>query len=790
MKNFLLILALILALLLMIFLLKSKPAPTYTAEPMAEEIITAPGFVLQKGTKLRFTLPQAKAHLQLLSNANLSLDSKNGQNNIAAYTIKYRILDASEKIITENNYTQMAIFPQVFEQNGEAIYNIFYKGEKFLPSNTDEINLNLSSMPAAKYLEVELSDHPDIIADVTLRMTHNIYNENNSPNKNWNTLSDRTKEKITHPHLFGYESLSHNEITNLIQRESTSIGPDGGNYNKRMLYYRDTSKEQPQPVLNTIFANKDLHADIPVLSSGILHLTFMPENPKAHNEIKLLIHNYREQTTTTYITKAEKYGSVFDWSGQVTSGMIEVIPEHNIVINANFTDTSGTYDITPVKLNTQSFPIGKDGLSYPINHAASEPTPIRTTLWGTGEAKNFVVSYSFFDKDNQLIKDGEIKWQGLPDYYNTVVNKGNINLLTPMDYYFLSPPNAAKLTLKSSDYILATAYNRPFAKPFMHFNPSLKDRLSNTDFAAMPNWFVLKPENVNQLVMGGDELQIAIQQPLQIINENDDENWLRHEATPPYIGHDLLEQYQLKSTYVTPPTLSAIYSPVEANVAIPMTAPQDNNPISMLFLQKENKPFEYNISQDGAAPVSGTAAGLNGEIELPQNLSSKYNITIKSPANVEWFISGIAPKYGAMSRRMAYYLPAKHPLEFIYNKQFDNDILLGNFYSQSTTQTPSKIIVKITGLSAQSIEPSPDFNPDEHIIIVTPDSTDHPVRIMGVTENSSLAGKKAFAINIGATTPNGQYKISVSLLDGSGGYLNLHSTIPAANVKGSVVIQH
>lgn len=775
------------------------------------ESTTSVVYVLDENKWTEFPLPTGTNAVKIVTNADLQADMDIKHTDSFRYAITYQLIHKNGRVIQENEYHFIATLEKYINHRfSKPITAAFYVDPSLIPTDAKVAVLNFQGMPNVSSLRVRAKSKDPSLKKIVFRIS---VKENVAESKLgylWLRMDPDQKTILAKGNIYSQELLFENEIRNLLTTHSKPLGPSGipkKDYVSRTMYVfkEPIGNEFPPPILPSgVFIDEIVHGVIPLPEGNnsvrlILTSAGLGKDPAIESNIN--IRWIGRSTQERFIYPLVWKGKEISWDHDFRGGMIEITAAGHLIARAYLVGKK-TVDITPLPLYVRTYVSNQNSpIQYKINHIDNQPTLFRINLsFLMSSQKNGTkipqAHYSLLDKTNAVLKTGVLQFDSLgaeaPSNYDRVTNDlFEKRVSNSAAYYFSFPQEVAAIKFSSDQPILLDAYNRPHDL-VREIKVPEDSYLDNPAQLRQPAWYALKPVDYEMLLLTNRTVLLTKQyKPTEDIPDllkgnymwedyHPTGNWFGRNLLTPIENLSLLREDALPSVYQTIVTNKDTMIHFHGVDGLNVIAP------NIIYTRQETSIRPLHVYVDGILYYRGVLTGTSGEIRIPALNVGPHHLKIESDANATFYINygSFAPN-GVLKR-----LVNKLDKELVFDYEKNNtmeEVLSIRYYVPDATTTRSLIAVHVDGSPQQNIGPlrSLSFLNRQFDIRPNPDGA---IFVLGAGGQKVDRGE-FFAIPLGEDIPPGKYRVHVSLVKGSPGYVSLSRLMPGTFEERKIHIE-
>ncbi len=597
----------------------------------------------------------------------------------------------------------------------------------------------------------------------------------------------------------------------------------------------DSSSIQPSSQLQV---NKNKHLTFPIHIAGEVQFTFRPLHPSGAGKILTIILHPVDASAPIIMQKVIQQTTA-TWQGFVPQGLLELKAEP--ILDIEIETMPDELSENHKHHLTRNFIVDANTpLTYPIEHWRDQGTPIKIELRailnqpGLITKKDTRVEASWRQLDEQVFNPSEQQVKAkhaLPlDYqvsrYEHLASAKDAepdaaaenNISESSASYFLAPKSINHLTITSTSPVIIKVSSRPLELPLLRKVPS-HNRGWFDDESYLPAWYTLRPLQYNTLINQGNSIKLRTQhRPLVdryadlieelvgekivpnqaqanhnqiLIPESQEEKIINSSPTRRYLG---LSSSIINSSKLTNKGSNQGSSEAERLYFSNTRHSRSLSP-SLVYKGDHLAPRKVEFILDNKPIHSQWINGHLGKITLPKitkglrtlKINSNYTNNSKSE---HWYVNQVDYVKGAnyLLLKEGYSFNPKTPLTYNIEKTSSETLLNFTFYQERLNHSPVETLIEVKLLKTakqQAVDTTRVSTsmtiPIRHWHLESKQDFDKQGFILN-RGNRKTDGGSHFVYSLADDLPMGEYKIQVSLKEGSGGYLNVSRLVPKPGV--------
>jgi len=769
------------------------------------------GSVLRAGgPAVEYVPPPSANAVRILSNANMQ--------DIAAARREFKrdptrrwqyTLEVEETLADGTRRRAMHQFrrdlTEVVLPDGKAGSGSFYL-ERDAPAPLVAAPLRLDFAGAARPIRVTvrlLAAEPGI-ADVLLRVATPEPLAQRSAEVMWRRLSDDQRRRLASGNLYPPDLLAEQERANLLASRWRPLGPSG-QVTARDIYVLDIDDRgavvhPPKAAFQKAGPGRMTVVQLPEAGARVrieleaLDVDGQPE--PASVRVRWAGHSAFLRSQASYPWQ----GSEFAREDRYGGGWLEIGSDRDAAVRVRQLDAGEPVDITPPVRFLRAWAVDANApVELLVSHAGSAATPLRLVLrriGAQGTAPNASpVQVSLLGADGEVLRQLSLPMQppkrkplAWSQYDGLWPEVPGALVTDPVDAFLRLPPGVSRVRIAASEPLLVNGYSRPadLARAVRTPEDSAVPEAATT---AIPAWFNLQPDDAEARTLNGLSRLLTIQQRLP--DERPDllagvYQWESFTPRNDAAGRVFLAPREegvpdriegLGGTFrPVPPSGQALFLADPGRVSVP---------VRLAWASDSARTFDYAVTVDGSAWVSGAASGHAGEVALPALTPGPHRLAIQADAGVRWFASHT--KDGTpWVKRLAFRFDK--PLQFEMDRTVDDEEFLSvRVFRPAGIKGRLRVRVAVDGpASPERVGPFPGWLFNQRI---------HDVRPSGqmALPVAETAGEKAdagqpFYIPIPEGAPRGRYRLTLSP-EGGASWVSASRITAGALPKPTLIIE-
>lgn len=736
---------------------------------LPEEIRTTTVYWLSQQDWVRYSIQGRPDLFRILSHAQLQSEQYKPDDEVR-FGIRYRILDAEEKVLKDKNYffrTQV-LSPRELP-DGRTFPARFYAEPEYTASADQALFIDLRAQPAAAMIEIKTIELPPGGKRIGIRASQRQAIDDEAAALKWQRLREKSRAELVEAHVYPHHLVTRFEILNLLSRSWLPLGPtgiEGDSFLSDNLYLLD--------------AEAPLAPDINITPSG---LQASPENwvtlpipgsekqayqleltPLTDNAVPVTIglsHQANTDLAVTHDTARSSQGGGVTWSAELAPGLLQIIPDQPVSVR--LLDPKTGDDITPPRRYLSAFKATPEQpVSYRLNPDTGSPQPLRLDFramdhpdLGRTDLPGSVV-IQFHDTQERLLEEFQSSVSPPFGPYQRFASEFESLLSESQSLYVQAPETAGSVTIKSASPILTTLYSRVANLPLQRVLPDQRRPWEDYE-NRLSSWFINQPINAGDLVRQKRRASIVwFFQPIELDPslEQGTYEWETLEVQSPSPQRRVLFPHQMSSPVreTALPGLYQLIGKMPAKISLQASVPGTSLRPHLVFSRSVSSPATVRVFRDGKLWLERGIAGKRGRFALPPVKAGQYRIRVESDG--DWFISH-SPSGQNYLQRLAYRLDEKG-LSFDVNKQTLTEVVSVQLFAQP--QKESYVVqVAVSGPQRkQGLQNDYTLNQREYIL------TGHPGTTLDITgDGRNWSEPYDLVVPLGEDMPNGTYTITL-----------------------------
>ena len=734
-----------------------------------------------------FRIPSGAMRIKLLSRANLNGGMQSLADQEFPYQIEYRVEKLTGATFAEGIFALTAKVTPMVDTTGSPQLAVFFGGSSLIPASAKISSLDLDT---GELLILKLRARSDDARIADISVTTFLHQP--VPERKMAYLWDRTspvyQERIGKLRIHALVDLTMDEKRAILQNRWIPFGAqgvEGFDYHERMMYLRDdllpAKRQFVEPLgFGEILCGPNRRAIVGVPQpGGFVRLEFRRKEEGAATRalVRFFGETMVERSTQEHLLDA----SLTNYSATIAGGMLEIESPVDVAVRPFWTPAGQGEQLLqgePSVVRTWrtnanepvAFSLGGDRSRTDFFRVSVRPVAVAGTT----------LSYEFLDGRGAVILKGEREIQPVPSLYDVLLTPDTEEPVNdPVELMFELPPGVTAIRFQSAADSLLNAYTRPS-------NLTHRTRVPQDYVRALPDpdrlpiWFAMLPDGSDDLIRSSRSFLIHT----QTRPPEDDANILagkyQWEDFQPAEG--ALGQYLLSDRDADSPgrdeALPALFMPL--SVGQEQALALDNPPgltlpsRRLVFVRERNEPVSLKIFVDGAAFFERDLVTDRGELLLPPIAPESRTIRIECAApDLKCFLNYVAREKATKLKRLAQRVSPGTSLLFQCEKLTNGDELLtGMFFAPPGTKEEAEIHVALRpGTSGGFLPLAETFTLRLRTYRVKPEATLNTPLLGG--RIPAVDGGRRFFIPLGSDMKAGVYQVSISLHDGTDGYMTL-----------------
>ncbi len=771
-------------------------------------------YILNKDKWLSYTLQQDDELVRVMSNAVLDLKYKIKEDEKFLYSIKYEVISTDGKVIRSGSFYHRGAQKVYLDEETSQQYvstGVYPREENPLDSRIHLINLR--GLKNIGIIRFKSGEYNFPVKKIVLRAYEKKNISERKLEYSWQRMSEERRQKLAKASVYDASIMSAKEQQNLLKNQWAPLGPlglDGDDYRIQKLY---VVREVENDVVVNVAAVPSTGLVIYPGRYGVITL------PVDFRQVKIswsLFDTSSVQQASDKIriewwghpaTRYKQWHSLIS-DGEIKlnakSGILRISSEQPVVVRAWATTMkskpeSDTFEITPAPAYLRLFSADSDSLIYKVNHISGYKTPFRFDLRAIGENVMPNIEYRLVDKNNRVIKKGQLNIAYELSTYDTVVSEPQSGLTDPLKVYFNLPRRVARVEFDAPTGVWISAYSRPKNLAHNQVSPATYADIKSTTESSKrssPVWFGVRPENWKDSMRKGRSQLITVQRRAPQVDQEllagkykwdqffPENNWKGRYVLNAVDDNINVRDESLGSYYVkiTPSEKTGLEFFSRAGLS--------NLRPSLIFVQEQKRKIKIRVWIDDRLLLEEKVYSKKGELLLPHISAGKYTLRVESEFNgrtgegevnkVNYYINNAKPRNKgvkpAVFIKRTLIEVSDATLNFNVQKEKSNELLALRIYTITPMSKPVTLKLKVNGLESRLLGPFDDWTITRRQYELNPVSDDTGYFNFPVTLNADnrLAEGKLFFIPLNSDMAiNKEYKISVKLQQGNIAYMML-----------------
>jgi hypothetical protein len=814
--------------------LGKRPAP-YNLH----DTVRSTAYVISGRRWLEFELPANATALRILTNAAVT-DTRLAAPNSAQlrpgwrYRIAYELIRRDTATVTREYHLRSSIRQDAADDLNDPVegddHITWFASSDRSPTQTRTIQLPLGHFKSKPHsLRLRLAQADAEIQQVVVRVYMKYERWNYADAYTWSRLSVEQRARLARASVYPPDLLGVAERRNLLQWNWAAVPPrgtPGADYQRLQIYQREAPRLRRQshsPPEGSLTCEPLTPLTVAVPSvPGLVSLVFSPAgqvDKSTSAQVEVLLHQAPLGSVTRHESRVGAQAATVQLETDKGS-LLEIVSDQLVYCVAHWRPRPGRdgprdgVPDTPLPLTgtaevIQAYVIDDQAaLQYTIAHVGTMATPLHVALrcvieypFGqepavpVGQVEPRTVNYELLDRNDRVIKSGQLATNGAPARYDRARVGSAPRLVTePTVAYFAVPAHVARMRFTSTaNDVCVIAFTQPPDVARVFELPVDPLRLEQSP---RRSWFLLRPDNhenlldqnryatittqarppaANELLLSGDYTwedfrPVGLGLGRFILTKRDDTLPLRAESLPNVycevpVNQDCSIQWQCDSQTraaagESPWSLSGDSAPTARRL---LYVGDDSIAAPIRVMAADRTWFEF------------TPRARRGEVELPvlAGAAPRQQIRIETRAPVRCFLRGATSADGPLFVKRFAYDAGLAPLTFHVLKESaePQTLILRPFFAVDDSQdaaagmasdpTARRRTVKATIDNLESRGPGPwrSWTIARRRFDITPSYQDPAVAL----DASSLRLDQGVpcAIVLGEDLPPGRYQITV-----------------------------
>jgi len=770
----LLILLLLLGMAWLLAPVKDWVESVWFSEPRAtgdlpEATRSATVFWLQNGEWTRFNLPTGTRMVRLLAHVQLP-QAEYEETYSPPFAIRYQLIGEQNKILEDHVYHFETALPGFSTlSDGGTFARRFYADTTRQATLDQYLFLNIANISGVKAIRMTPTELPATDSRIGVRMAKL---ETINPERAahiWQRMNEAQKADRFKGLIYPHYLASGAEILNRTSERWDPLGPagiEGETFETDLLYLLDAPPDKPdapesqRPPGLYADANHAITLPLPEPSAALYRLELLPLNLSDDSPAVRATLTYQDNDTLgqrTISFDQEDIPAV--WQQELQPGLLKIQPNQPVV--ARLFRVGADIELTPDRMLIPTFQATSfTTLEYRLNPASAQAQPLRLDVRSfdvTTDSRVSSLTATFQNQSGEILERKSMDVMHTPASLQRLAADPTLPALSePQRIYLSGPASASRLIVETDGSALITLYARPQDKPISRVLPDQLRPWQNSD-ERVPNWYLAKPEGVDQLIRqkrrylvewfydlieldeevaaGNFEWEaLKTRQPRpqrQLLYAIDENAPLREEARSSTFG--LLPRSGMKIALDS--TISGVaFSP------------------DVIYARPNGTPTRVAFSKDGQPWYERGIAGTTGQFSLPTLSKGEYRIS--TAAEGRWYIN-FNEKRGTHRRRLAYDLPVGG-LRFEVEKSTAEEVVTLQFFAHPSL-ADTRVKVRILGPVDRS-RSTEEYTFLNREYTLKPQEND--TLAIG-TRQTRWSQPLRVGVPLGADLPPGRYTISV-----------------------------
>ena len=768
------------------------------SQTLSDSVSSSLVYPIKTGQWLTFNIPENTQQLRIISNAHIVKPDSLAVDDNWKYILRYQLLDSNGKIIMDDLYHHRSRLTSYHDQQAGMFFGNFYSGHQLTPLDGRLMMLAMAAIKQTTAVRISLVRQNHEVEETAIRLYVPAQESEHSLASRWLRMSSKRRDMLAKHSVYPATLLSATEKSNLLKHQWQAVGPtgvEGKNYVSRTLYILK-EMEQEERAEAIIAAGLQLDAQhLGVIAipeqGGNLTLKLKQLNGSPINKPTALQLNWfgpgREQRWQQQVQWIPgKSGLNYHLQG----GLLQLKTFDSLIAHAFLsTDNQQNFEITPKPLMITGY-LASQGVDYQVLHVQDQPSSMRIDIRRIYQqhiiASQAEIEYQLFNEQQQLVNGGTLPVNSFISSYDRLTGKQNdLNISDPVSYY-LKIPNAVtqiKLVSKDSD-LLVNAYNQPYQfRKSRRVPESSYVSLDKKDW--FPAWFRLRPDNEQALLKQHLVSKINVQyrppeDDLALLAKQ--YMWEDYRPLEPTEARFILTA--LPATAYRDQALARVYCTFDANQLhqIKLKAYAKLSPLSaeLMYIRPHKNAFNVSVFVDKKLILDMPAIGQQGAFKLPKLAQGIHQIKVLTKDSGQWFLNHVsACSSPAYLKRRVFKLKNRQLTFLFKNDQSKERVFSGRYYTAPGISTRSVFDVDIEPLHKHPTKLLQEkWTYLRRRYDIRPPQGENTIVLQ--SHGHFLNPGESFFIPFNSDMPLGQYRIKMTLRQGTPGYLSLTQVQPGA----------
>ncbi len=498
-------------------------------EPLVGEEESSIAYHLERGQWITFPLLPADRLLRLLGNAELPPGHARQvtQEEEWLYAIEWRLVDGAGGVVADGvRHYRSRLTLLSTDEDGWLPFNYY------LPTGSQPLDgraslINLDGYPEVEQIQLRLVAPKPPVSGVVVRLYRQELVARHKIAYRWQRMGAPQRERLARASIYPVELLREEERDQLLSRRWLPVGPrgvDGVDYRSQRIY-RPADREEllfepPSPP-----AGRVVHPDqlliLPLpLADGVYRLEWQQPLPTAAGERQpLSIEWYGVPATIQRQWQAAWQGDSGQFEASLANGRLLVSTAEQLVVRLLRWEGEEWRDVTPPTRWARLY-----GSVWRENGAQQERSTIRYRIEGQPGAALRIdlrrrldrptvatAAYRLLDGNGRQLVGGELALASFASRLERPADGEMAPLSEPLRHHLLLPVAARSLELQLPAGHYGAAYSRLIELPRRLLLPAVVGEEDLEGWGNLPAWYPLRPDDEGALRDRGDSLLISLQ---------------------------------------------------------------------------------------------------------------------------------------------------------------------------------------------------------------------------------------------------------------------------------------
>lgn len=736
-------------------------------------------YLIEKDNALYFKLSQAPKKVWLASTARFK--TQNQPELVAKYQLQIDFLDSNNQVIFSHQHNTQTEVEKYLLIEQLTIPLRFFETVDYKAAKSRSVHFSKDKYLEAHTVRISLNQLTDNLKDVAISFYQRQLRDSKlSPYVTWQRMSLPDKKYRAKWHALPADFIGQSEQYAYAQYYWDPIAPNGtpGVDVQAINLYKISKQEGFWPTL--LWNNQ-----IENLADNYKAATFAVHEAE---EVTFSVnHAYKEDKNYQVTVKwYPPYADLPDIKKYNISSASSQIKQSFAPGLVEITSTIPV-DVSAIKYQESAFPNEKHFIStyllsdaktldFKIDNFNKELIPVRIDIRQhnminqPSHERPFSVKFQWLDKQDKVIKSGDIATNITPDIYQQIISNESYDQVSMVSStYFILPANVNKIRLISPKEVLASL-SLSFER--INHSKSLPEQVRNWfDFPEnVKYWHELKPQKWQQLEQLGQKYTIRVfHKPIFISPEilagdfqsnsvpTLDDNFVWRDLMTPYIRHNRITKANPQFTY----------SRIKKNTKVNRLVDKDkeNSAPSLFFTRKSEVPKHVDLTLNNEPIKPSIVIGKWGRINLLQKAES-YQIDTNNN-DIHWYLNQQEVKKDSYLARRGAFIEESAPITFNVDKTTDNTTLLLRYFS--IDKRYAELSIRIKAQTSPGVYEQ--LTRKVHHYKLTSDDKN-----LGfvMQSNHRIGQEHKITINLLSDLPKGSYELEVKLNTKSKGFIALN----------------